>query len=124
MLPRTRKMQGADNEGGKIILRDAACRVSPSTSITRRRRTADRSVSTEAIRIQSTFAENIGSTHDGILGVRPRVALETQSVLKIEGDHRLFRELKHEVAQCADGELPSNAATLRFAQLRMTRIHF
>src|SRR6202521_2467256 len=97
----------AIQEAGKIIRRDAACRVSA-----------------EVIRIQSTLTENIGSAHHRILRVRAGVSLETQSVFKIEGDHRLFRELKHEIAQCSDGDLRGNAAALRFAQLRMTRVHF
>src|SRR5713101_6348455 len=60
----------AVKEASKILHRDAACRVSASNSIARRRRNAARSVSTEAIRIESTLAENIGSAHDRILRVR------------------------------------------------------
>src|SRR6266849_8159397 len=45
----------------KTFCRDAACRVSA-----------------ERIRIQSPFAENVGSADNRILRIRPRVALETQ----------------------------------------------
>src|SRR3981189_2271627 len=114
----------AVKEAGKILRRDAACRVSSRPRIARRHRNAARGVSTETLRIQSTFAKNIGSAHDRILRVRARITLETQGVFKIECDHRLFRELQHEVAQCSDGDLRGNAGALRFAQLGMTRIHF
>src|ERR1700716_1851570 len=102
----------AVKEASKIIRRDAACRVSASTSIARRRRTAARSVSKETLRIESTLAENVGSAHNRILRVRPCVTLEAQRILEIEGDHRLFRELQHEVAQRPDGDLRCNPATL------------
>src|SRR5258708_840104 len=104
----------AAKEASKIPRRNAACRVSARTSIARR----------EILRVQSTLAENIGGTDHGILRVRACVPLKAQSVLEIESDHGLFRELKHEVAQCSNGELRSNARALRFAQLSMTPIHF
>src|ERR1019366_1256737 len=91
----------------EILRRDAVCRVSA-----------------EPIRIESTFAENVGSADDGILRVRACVALETQGVFEIEGDYRRLRELQHEVAQCPDGDLRGNAGALCFAQLGMPRIHF
>src|SRR5258706_8410016 len=112
-LPNTVR-QFAVKELGKIIRRDAARRFPARTSIARR----------EILRVQSTLAKNVGGTDHGILRVRACVPLKAQSVLEIESDHGLFRELKHEVAQCSNGELRSNARALRFAQLRMTPIHF
>src|SRR5580658_3073322 len=72
---------------GKLSCREAARRVSVSSARARGQRNAPSRVPTELLRIQPTFAENIGSAHHGILRIRPSVPFETQSFLKIEGDH-------------------------------------
>jgi hypothetical protein len=54
---------------------------------------------------------------------RAGIALEAERFPKIEGDHRIARELQHEVAQRADGDLRAMRGARRRA-LRVPRVHF
>ncbi len=48
------------------------------------------------------LAEDVVGAHDGVLKVRPRVALEAHGLVEIERDHLVAPELQQEVPQRAD----------------------
>ncbi len=58
------------------------------------------------------------------MNVGPGLALEAQSILEVEGDDRVARELEHEVAQRADGDLPGDFLAFRFVASRLARVYF
>ena len=53
----------------------------------------------------AAFAKDIARTDDRVLDIRPGFAFEAQSVFEVERDDRIARELQHEVAQRANGNL-------------------
>ncbi len=60
------------------------------------------------------FAEDVADAHHGVLNVRAGLALEAERVFEVEGDHGIARELEHEVAQRADGDLVGDLLPLGF----------
>jgi hypothetical protein len=51
------------------------------------------------------LAEDVAGADHGVLNVGAGLALEAQRILEVEGDDGVARELEHEVAQRADGDL-------------------
>ena len=56
--------------------------------------------------------------------VRSGLAFEAQRVFEVERDDRVARELEHEVAQRADGDLLGDLLALGFVAARLARVHF
>src|ERR1039458_1399939 len=80
--------------------------------------------SQHGLRRGSALAEDVARTDHGVLNVGPGLALEAQSILEVEGDDRVARELEHEVAQRADGDLPGDFLAFRFVASRLARVYF
>jgi hypothetical protein len=59
------------------------------------------------------LAEDVARPHHGVLNVGAGLALEAQRIFEVEGDHRVARELEHEVAQRADRNLLGNLLPFR-----------
>ena len=57
------------------------------------------------------------------MNVRPGLALKAQRILEVEGDDRVARELEHEVAQRADGDLLGDLLPLGFVAAGLARVH-
>ncbi len=51
------------------------------------------------------FAEDVADADDGVLNVGAGLAFEAERVFEVESDDGVARELEHEVAQRADGDL-------------------
>ncbi len=64
------------------------------------------------------------AAHGGVLDVRARFAFEAQCFVKIESDHRIARELQHEVAQRADGDSFCHLLPVGRSSVRMPGNHF
>src|SRR5579872_3509681 len=78
----------------------------------------------ERISVCARFTEDASGSYRGILRVRTSFAKEAERVLEVEGYDGLFGVLQHEVPQRADRDLRTDPKSLRFAQLRMSRIDF
>ena len=70
------------------------------------------------------LAQDVARAHGGVLHVGSGVAFEAERFLKIESDHGIARELQHEVAQRADGDLGGNLPALVGGRFGMPRVHF
>src|SRR5215472_661523 len=76
------------------------------------------------LRRESAFAKDFAGADDRILRVGPGLSFEAQRLLEVEGDHRAFGELEHEIAQRANRDLHGNIATLAFRHLGIPGVDF
>ncbi len=70
------------------------------------------------------LAEDVACTDHGVLNVGSCLALEAQRIFEVKRDDRVARELEHEVAERADGNLPGDLLPLSFVAAGLTRVHF
>ena len=70
----------------------------------------------------SRFAEDVAGAHYSVLNVRAGLALKAQRIFEVEGDDRIARELEHEVAQRADGDLFGNVLPFGLVAAGLARV--
>ena len=70
------------------------------------------------------LAEDVAGADDGVLNVGAGLALEAERIFEVEGDDGVARELEHEVAQSADGDLLGDLLALGLVAAGLARVDF